>query len=667
MARFLSLIFIIAVCNITNKTPVFINAKFAEYELPNRSVTICPTNSLISLECPQSPEYQTWQSNLPAFLISIDYIRSFPSRLGHDSSSCQPDLSHNCNNYDLRYINTLCNGKSQCSDIPTYQIRDRSLCAFKAITEIGFHCVPTWNLRDIQTKCDICKNGSLTNDYGFIYSRNYPLQTLRIPCFTTIYARPYHKTVLYFVSGQLNYDELRIESVSSEGITILNITLNGNHTTHQLAVSTYELKITFLPGHIYSQHPTNYLLYFYTIPFCSITEPCVPIPLPSITTNIPTIITTSRMRIQSIGWTGISNIWIVIPIILAYVLLLLLVIVLALLFQRRRKQQKALGTIGAKNLTSRYLDTSGTSSRAQLVTPLPPPPPNNPGLNSYRHTSVSQSTHYPITNTSFAQNMERYHRESRSDYDLHHNSMNGIDYDYHTSVPYRSHTSMSNVIRRPYGTIDYNMNHPPRRRSLPKSFSDCDLCKRQVLSEEYQDYYNNDDNWHLENTLERCTEPKAYREKIKERFRERLTVRKIPHTDILPPSTTVEYSTVLPRNQRIGSETNRQNHHLPFEYIPNENSKNVRTVEYKRNSNEEHVAIGNNQQRTINDGDNGTSNFTVKFYEQDDDEINNRLDRCLHEAREIQEMSMRMSEQQHSSFNSHQYHHQQRYNDNVDI
>lgn len=286
-----------------------------EYELPNRTVTICPTSSLIALECPQSSasyaDHRQWQGYLPQYLISIDFIRSYPSRLGHDPTSCQADLSHPCNNYDLRYINTLCNGKPYCPDIPAYQVRDRSLCAFKAITEIGYHCVPTWHLRDIQTKCDICKNGSLTNDYGFIYSRNYPSQTTRIPCFTTIYARPNHKTILYFVNGELNHDQLRIESISSEGITILNITLNGNQTTQRLAVSTYEMKITFLPSHVYSHQPTYYLLYFYTVPYCSFTEPCPTLPHTTRTTTmiIPTTMTTttSRMRFQSIGWTRIPS------------------------------------------------------------------------------------------------------------------------------------------------------------------------------------------------------------------------------------------------------------------------------------------------------------------------------------------------------------------------
>jgi hypothetical protein len=273
-----------------------------DYDLPNRTTTICPTHSLISIECPQSPssfvDTYHWQSKLPQYLIAIDYIRSYPARLGHDVVSCQADLSSPCHNYDLRYINTLCNGKAQCADIPAYQVRDRSLCAFKAVTEIGFHCVPTWHLRDIQTKCDICKNGSLTNDYGFIYSRNYPLQTVRTSCFTTIYARPYHKIVLYFVTGQLNHDRLTIESVSSEGLAILNITLNGNQTTQRLAMSNNELKITFVPSHVYSQVSTYFLLYFHTVALC-------PYVIMSTSTAIPTV--TNRTRIQSAGWTRIPS------------------------------------------------------------------------------------------------------------------------------------------------------------------------------------------------------------------------------------------------------------------------------------------------------------------------------------------------------------------------
>jgi hypothetical protein len=293
--------------------------------------------------------------------------------------------------------------------------------------------------------------------------------------------------------------------------------------------------------------------------------------------------------------------------------------------------------------TSRYLDTSGASSRAQLVTP---PSNTGPGMNTYRRTNTSQSISY----SPFAQNMERYHRESRSEYDLN-----------HASLPYRTRPMMTNVNYRPYGTIDYSSNIH-RRRSLPKSFSDCDLCKRQVMNEEYQHYYNDDNNWHLENTLERRAEPRSYREKIKERFRERLTVRQIPDTDILPStSTAVEYSTVLPRHQRGGSGSIRPVQHLPFEYIPNDN---VRTVEYKRNSSQERVTIGNNQQFGRND-DSGTTNFTVKFYDHDDDDIDTHLDRCLHEAREVQEMSMRMSEQQH--FTRHHQQQQRRYTENDDI
>jgi hypothetical protein len=317
------------------------------------------------------------------------------------------------------------------------------------------------------------------------------------------------------------------------------------------------------------------------------------------------------------------------------------------------------------NLSSRYLDANGTSSRAQLVTPLPNP--NGNGTHSSRRRgSVSQSLHHPLSNSSFAQNMERYHRSSQSDYDLHHNSMGDINYGHHASIPSRSRPTTSNGNYRGYGTLDYSSYNYDgnRRRSLPKSFSDCDLCKRRVIDEEYQQHYNEqDDNWRLENSLDRRvtpSEPRAYREKIKERFRDRLSVRQIPDTDILPPSTTtVEYSTVLPRHQRNGSESNRSNgsiHHLPFEYIPNENPNNIRTNEHKRNLSQERMATGNHQAHTTND-ENGTKNVTVKFYQHDDDdETKNRMDRSLHEAREVQEMSMRMNEQH---FNRHQYHHQQ--------
>ena len=272
---------------------------------------ICPTFSLISLVCPQvssSVDPHSWQPHLPKYLLSIDYIRSFPSHAGFEPGSCQPDMTHACHNYDLRYLNTLCNGKSHCTDIPAYQIRDRSLCAFKAVTEIGYHCVPTWHLNEIQTKCDICKNGSLTNDYGFIYSRNYPARTARMSCYTTIYARPNHKTVLYFVNGELNFDQLIIESVTSTGLAILNISLNGNLTTQRLAESIHELKITYLPSHIYSYNPTYYLLYFYTIPICTYTDPCAPLPPPPVaTTPFVFPLTTTRVRIQSAGWTKVRS------------------------------------------------------------------------------------------------------------------------------------------------------------------------------------------------------------------------------------------------------------------------------------------------------------------------------------------------------------------------
>jgi hypothetical protein len=283
------------------------------------------------------------------------------------------------------------------------------------------------------------------------------------------------------------------------------------------------------------------------------------------------------------------------------------------------------------------LDASGASSRAQLVTPLSPSPPIN--NNTFHHTNVSQNIHYPSPlNSSFSQNIDRHHRSSRSEFDLHssnnNNIINGIDPRHHASIPYRIRPGISYENPRGYDTIDYNYDgNRSQRRSLPKSFSDCDLCKRRVVNEEHQQYFNEqNDNWHLENnSSERKIEPRTYRDRIKERFRDRVTTHQIPdseHLSPLPPMTTttavanVEYSTVVPRHQRIASETNRSVHHLPFEYIPND---------------------GNN--------------LPVKYYEHSDDERKSSLNRRLNDTREIQEISMRMNDQQ--NFNRHQYYHHQ--------
>ena len=317
------------------------------------------------------------------------------------------------------------------------------------------------------------------------------------------------------------------------------------------------------------------------------------------------------------------------------------------------------------------------SSRAQLVTPLPVPLSGGGGMitrSSHRLTSASQTIHYPLPSPSFARNMERYHRESRSDFDLHHSAMSGVDYRPVPSLPYYSRSTFANGVNRAYGTMDCvsRSDMSDRRRSLPKSFSDCDICKRRVYAEEYQNYQEEEsDNWRLENSMgRRAASPvdfsRPYRERVKERFRERLIVRKVPDSDPLVASSgTVEYSTVMPRNQRISSESNRSNigpvHHLPFEYTPNDTTHQARSTEHKRYSSEERLSFANQQQQTTGD-ERGSANFTVKFYERDDDEeeddLEKRLDRCLHEAREVQEMSMRMSEQQ-QYLGRNQYHHQQ--------
>ncbi|CAF4229720.1 unnamed protein product, partial [Rotaria magnacalcarata] len=82
-------------------------------------------------------------------------------------------------------------------------------------------------------------------------------------------------------------------------------------------------------------------------------------PSPYTSPHIILPISTIRTRLQSIGWTRVPNIWIVIPIILAYILLLLLIVALALLLQRRRKQKKTLGDVSTTNISSPYMDASG--------------------------------------------------------------------------------------------------------------------------------------------------------------------------------------------------------------------------------------------------------------------------------------------------------------------
>ncbi|CAF1036512.1 unnamed protein product, partial [Didymodactylos carnosus] len=727
-----------------------------EYQLPNRTVTVCPTYSLVSLECPQLTSNsfvidqqqlsrrvirrrQLWK-RLPVYIISIDYARSFPSKLGLDQT-CQPDITDACYDYDgksLPYLITLCSGKSHCSDIQTYQIRDRSLCQFKAVTEIGYHCIPTWYNSDIQTKCDICKNGSLTNDYGFIYSRNYPQNTIRTTCYTTIYARPDHKTVLYYVNGELNYDSLMIESISSDGTTILNITLNGNISTSLLAASTHEMRITFVPNtFIYSQHSTYYLLYFYAIPICSY-ESCIlpPLPSPITTTSTVTSTTITVPRTQTTGWTTIPSIWIIIPIILGYILILLLSILIALCIQRRRRQRFQ------KN-TTRYFDNGGISSRAQLVTPIPVTQRSSStvlhrsGTSSGGGLGINSSD---TSRTSFARNMDKYRKESRSDYDLHDNYAQGIRNEYFNWGHHPHRRSNQFQTMHDFRSSDQH------RRSLPKSFSDCELCKRRVAEEEgrYRSFDHlsprmermalpnlfNRNEWHrrtgdditryqrrefgdwrldppsshnfgqIESSSLSSPPRRTYREKIKERFRERLTHRKHfgnenedpinetyrnqvhdgvdnkqfyhnsssqgrksmrravrSSTADLIDRQNVEYSTVLPRHirQRTHSESNVVSspsagvnghvRHLPVEYI-NE-PKNMRTVEYRRNSSLERLTIGGDRMTTNNYGngnsnsnhvresdDNGTTNFTVKLYDHDD----------ARDEREIQEMSVKMNE-----------------------
>lgn len=314
-------------------------------------------------------------------------------------------------------------------------------------------------------------------------------------------------------------------------------------------------------------------------------------------------------------------------------------------FRRRRKQRKLLGDTGKPPVSSRYLDGTGTSSRAQLVPPMSAAPPlrsfhsTDPNFSSFSQNRLNAS-YRPSMHPSFSPNLNRSPRASRSDFDLRQNDLPGIDYRHHASIPYRVRSMTTNDNPRGYGTMDHPSNHfgPNNlRRSLPKSFSDCDLCKQRIVNEEYQRYNNDqEESWHAQNlSIDRRAEPKVYQDKVKEHFRERVTTRPIADSELLPSPTAVEYSTVLPRHQRMHNESSGFAHHLPVEYIPNE---------FPRGSNEEHAGMNN---------ENRTASYTVKYYERDDEDDSARnyfQRRSQDSTRESQQMSMRMNDR-------HQYYH----------
>ncbi|CAF4493852.1 unnamed protein product, partial [Didymodactylos carnosus] len=147
-------------------------------------------------------------------------------------------------------------------------------------------------------------------------------------------------------------------------------------------------------------------------------------------TSTPITTTTTVPRIQSVGWTNIPSIWIIIPIILGYILILLLAILIALCLQRRRRRRQRL----QKPIT-RYFDNSGVSSRAQLVTPIPVTRhPSNATL----HRSGANSSSVgglgmgidDSSRTSVARSMNKYRRESRSDFNLHDSQAAGVRNEY---------------------------------------------------------------------------------------------------------------------------------------------------------------------------------------------------------------------------------------------
>ena len=290
---------------------------------------------------------------------------------------------------------------------------------------------------------------------------------------------------------------------------------------------------------------------------------------------------------------------------------------------------------------------------------------------SNRHRAdPPHSPPYPAPAThGFAENLERYHQGSQSDYNLHQNTLRSMDY--------RAYPSSHDVQRRGYGTVTYSTTQDDsarpyrQRRALPKSFSDCDLCRRSMISEDYPSYLTEDEqteNWQWQKSLqseESTRESRGYRERIKERFRERLTVRQMADSDALPTSTKIiEYGSVIPSHQRSTHESahlRSSQRQIPFQYIPNENRNTLNKNQYQGHTASEGLSMANHHQY-LAENEHFRSNLTDRFYPSESSQSDVRrdfVDRSFHDAKEVQELSMRLHEHlPHSNRCQYQYGHQ---------
>ncbi len=136
-----------------------------------------------------------------------------------------------------------------------------------------YKCVPTWEITDVPSKCDICKNVTITNirdSYGFIHSAWYPKLYPRVTCHSLIKNKPDHLIVIYSVSGSVGLDRIQIESVNPFGQLAYRETLSGNLTTKRILVSAYDVNVTVLPEDAYFFEQRRFLFYFYLVPKCEI-------------------------------------------------------------------------------------------------------------------------------------------------------------------------------------------------------------------------------------------------------------------------------------------------------------------------------------------------------------------------------------------------------------
>ena len=314
-----------------------------EYVLPLRRVVSCPSFATFSFAC--QPNHALSIEGL-TFSPPLQRRSSRRRRRRHQSApsyaaDCLSDWSRECRDDSMayEYASVVCSGRQscqlvadelrarispQCSQLSTFSSSSSS------IISVYYKCVPTWEVRQVPAKCDVCKNVTIgsadqqlrgasdsSSDYGFIYSAWYEHNQQEpepVPpmanCRSLIKNKPNHVIVFYAVSGSLGADRIRLESLAdddeqTDGVSVARELLTGNLTTRLVFASTHDVNLSVDTSQMQSHSANNrqassgdlrpaaaseqrsFLLYFYVVHKCRVTR------CPELTTSAMTTVTTS--------------------------------------------------------------------------------------------------------------------------------------------------------------------------------------------------------------------------------------------------------------------------------------------------------------------------------------------------------------------------------------